>query len=256
MNTNQPFEEPNNKNTYQHRIYQDKLLGEEDYDYSQVEDIAGVDYKKAMILTAIFIGLHFIAKPYLGYLSIIWITLTTGLSVAIWWYFKQYFDAMDDQKTGKFIQAIMGGLVLFGIITWVGSTYVSILDMAKDADKVNKIATTILLLSFIPMAIIFIAGIRIIRVNFQHPFPLKRIAVSAMFILPIYMLFSIVENSALFGELEILLNILMLFKSLLLGGSPEFVGFDIGFFGNLFLMLPYLLLLHHFYRADVEDATP
>ena len=30
------------------------------YDYSKVEDIAGVDYKKAYIITGIFIALHFI----------------------------------------------------------------------------------------------------------------------------------------------------------------------------------------------------
>lgn len=25
---------------------------------------------------------------------------------------------------------------------------------------------------------------------------------------------------------------------------------------NIFLMIPYFFLLHHFYRADVDDATP
>ena len=58
MNANQPFATSKNKELHSSKIYHDKLLGDDGYDYSKVEDIAGVDYKKAMILTSIFIGLH------------------------------------------------------------------------------------------------------------------------------------------------------------------------------------------------------
>lgn len=79
-------------------FYKDELL--EDYipvDYLKVEDIAGVDYKKAMIITAIYISLHLFAKSFFGFFSTIWILLTTSLSISIWVYFKKYFDAMNDQ---------------------------------------------------------------------------------------------------------------------------------------------------------------
>jgi len=261
MNANQPFEQSGNKKPYRNKIYQDSLIGEGEYDYSQVEDIAGVDYKKAMIITGVFIAIHLFAKPYLTIFPVIWIFGTTGLSVAIWVYFKQYFDAMNDRKTGKWLQAVVGGIVLYGLINLFGAIYISFMNIWEvgqvDIGAIERIFKIILQFSLIPIFIIFVAGIKIISVNFKHPFPLKRIAVSAMFIIPIYMLVSIIENTALFGEVEMGLNLLMGFLKLIFGSSNhEYVGFGTGFWGNIFLMIPYFFLLHHFYRAEMDDATP
>ncbi len=264
MNANQPLDNQEIKKSFSpKRYYQDALLEDyTPYDYSEVEDIAGVDYKKAMILTGIYIALHLFAKSTFGSFSPIWILLTTGLSVAIWIYFKKYFDAMNDQATGKWLQAVIGGIVLYGLINLFASfafSFENLRDLSKvDIKLIEGLANTTFQLSLIPILIIFAAGIKIISVNFKHPFPLKRIAVSAMLMIPIYMLLSIVENLPILEELFLFVNFLIAVFDYAFGdGNPELMqSFKIGFMGNLFLMLPYYFLLHHFYRAEIDDATP
>lgn len=256
-----------NRITNKTHYYQDELL--EDYstpDYSQIEDIAGVDYKKAMILTAVYIALHLFTKDYFPYFSTTWILVTSILSVSIWIYFKKYFDAMNDKATGKWLQGLIIGLVLYGLINLFTSFAFSFQNI-QDYHEITKesflkIFQTTFYLSCIPVLMIFIAGIRIINVNKTHPFPLKRIAFSSMFIIPIYMLVSLIENMPMTNQIiDVFNGILYIFYSLmtyLFGlGEGEFAEhFRVGFMGNLFLMIPYYFLLHHFYRAEMDDATP
>lgn len=256
------------KITNKTRFYQDDLL--ENYlvsDYSQVEDIAGVDYKKAMILTAVYIFLHLFAKDFFPLFSSVWILTTTALSVTIWVYFKRYFDAMNDKMTANWLKAVIGGLVLYGLIN-LGASFLFSVENLEDLSKIDSQAIKSIFkgtfqLSLLPILIIFIASIRIINANYKHPFPLKRIAFSSMFFIPIYMLISIVENMPITNQIiDVLNGGLYLFYELMeflfgLGQDGEYMEhFRIGFLGNLFLMLPYYFLMHHFYRAEVDDATP
>lgn len=226
------------------------------YDYSKVEDIAGVDYKKAMILTMVFIGLNLFAKDIITN-SFIWILSTTGLSVYIWIYFKKYFDATNDKATAKWLNWLIGGNILFGLVLLFTSQYLDIRLIFENSSLYERNFETAFKLVLIPMVIIFIVGIRIIRVNTKHPFPLKRIAISAMFIIPIYMLISLLEQMPLTNQWIGIWNLIILFFDFAFGvGDDNYLNlFRVGLRGNLFLMIPYFFLLHHFYRAEVDDKT-
>lgn len=216
----------------------------DDYDYSHIEDIAGVNYRNGMMVVGAYIILNVLAKSFA--IHPLGIFIATGLAVGSWWYFKKYFDAMDDQDTGKFINWVMGAHIIYGVACLFAATTewevefgVSIVDIILGAfgmgkfDYVSGLLFSIKIAAYgtlLAMATIFIAGIRIIWINNRHPFPLKRIAVSAMFLIPLGMLIQL-------GE-----------------GVSKAVG--TGLIGNTILMLPFIFLLHHFYRAETEDVTP
>ncbi|MEZ4883550.1 MAG: DUF4339 domain-containing protein [Chitinophagales bacterium] len=212
------------------------------YDYSEVEDKAGVNYKTAMILTGILLVLNIILLDVA--LSSVGMLGVTGLAIASWWYFKQYFDSQKDTITGNFIMVIMGAHALFGfayfyisIVPWGDLMDCSIFDLILllfgfTIGCVNEFASHIGFIMFLVMVAAvanFIAGFRILMVNRRYPFPLKRIAVSCMFLLP------------------------FLFCNYF---SEGILGSDSGIFLRTILSLPYILLFHHFYRADVDDKTP
>ena len=89
-----------------------------------------------------------------------------------------------------------------------------------------QMASFCLILTFIG---VFISAIKLLLVNKHHVFPLKRIAISSMILIPIGMMANLGEWIT--GDIE---N---------------------GFLPNAILMLPYLFLFHHFYRAEMEDKT-
>lgn len=231
----------------------------QNYDYSRVEDIAGVDYKVGMIITGVYIFLHLFAKNIFIGVPLVWIIITTSLSVAIWVYFKKYFKAYGDTTTSKWVTGVIIGHVLFGIINLISSSLFTYDNLSRfNPDTIDSMFSTAFQLTLIPMLIVFAIGIRIIRVNFQHPFPLKRIAVSAMFVIPFYMLITLIEhmpivNQGIYAMNEFMLLLDWLFNIENSGQTISY--FRIGFWGNLFLMLPFYFLLHHFYRADTDDAT-
>lgn len=221
-----------------HIYANDEIL--DDYDYSQVEDIAGVNYRNGIIVVGAFIFLNLFFKSFL--ITTVGSILATGLAIGAWWFFKQYFDSVEDKDTGKFILFVMGAHLIFGLTylfvsttDWVLEGQISIIDLLlgtglKYAEGVMTGIQVAIYGTFLSMAIIFISGIRIIWVNKKHPFPLKRIAVSAMFLIPLGMISQLAE------------------------GITKVV--EMGLLGNLILMLPFVFLLHHFYRAEMEDHTP
>lgn len=85
------------------------------YDYSQVEDIGGVNYRYAMYLTGGYLALHILFKQLVC--TSFGIILSTALAAGIWWYFRQYFVAMRDMLTAKWIKYMMSGIIVFGLFT-------------------------------------------------------------------------------------------------------------------------------------------
>ncbi|MEM9546085.1 MAG: DUF4339 domain-containing protein [Bacteroidota bacterium] len=232
------------KNRYD--IYEDEIRDEHyNYDYSEIEDIAGVDYKKAIYITAAYIGINLFFREYavLGSLGII---ISTGLVVAIWFYFKKYFDAMEDFGTSRWLQWIIGAYVVFGLAnlyTNLTLSFYSVPDIIDpySAERMARNSTLAYYGILAAMFIVFISGFKIISVSNRHPFPLKRIAVSTMILGPAYMIVSIFENMPLIHQI-----------TWLFGDD----GFELPFFFCAVFMLPYFFLLQHFYRADKYDATP
>ena len=216
----------------------------DDYDYSQVEDIAGVNYRNGMMVVGGYIALNILIKSFV--ISTLGIIVSTALVVSSWWYFREYFDAMKDKDTGKFINWVMGAHIVFAIANlflsttdWTIEAEISLYDVILSVlgwgsfDYIGGLLFGIKLATYatlFAMATIFIAGVRILWINNRHPFPLKRIAVSGMILIPLGMLIQL-------GE-----------------GVTKMVGTGITF--NAILMLPFFFLLHHFYRADTDDLTP
>lgn len=82
------------------------------YDYSKIEQTAGVEYQFSMLAVGTYIALH------LGFLEIqspfYWILATTSLAIFIWWSFRAYFVQVQDISTAKWLMAIIGMYALFG----------------------------------------------------------------------------------------------------------------------------------------------
>ena len=221
----------------------DLVPGTTKVDYSQIEDIAGVDYKKAIYITAAFIALNIFFKEdaVLGFFGIV---LSTTLVVFVWMYFKKYFDAMKDTSTANWIQWIIGAHILFGISNMFSSAHSSISSIGSfvtEDEKVIQGFGFMVIGIIVSTLIVFISGFKILAANKKHPFPLKRIAISTMILVPLYMIISLIENMPISKELV-----------WIFGGDD----FETGPIFNAILMLPFFFLLHHFYRADTEDATP
>jgi len=213
------------------------------YDYSEIEDIAGVDYKIAMGITGVLLAVNIlfldIALSSIGMIGI------TGLAVASWWFFKQYFDSQKDTVTGKFVMVIMGAHILFGLsYLYVGTMpWVDVLMRCRIWDLIAALFGTatgcvgefmahigfIMFLISVAAFTNFFAGFRILMVNQRYPFPLKRIAVSSMLLLP-FLFFNYF--------------------------SEGFLGEESSIITRAILSLPYIFLFHHFYRAETEDKTP
>jgi len=226
-----PIEEENNKPRY---------------DYSEIEDKAGVEYSYATVFTGSYIALNLFAKPYL--FVQLEVLIATVLVVLIWNYFKKYFDSQNDVITGKWIAYIMGAYVVFGLLnlyilnaSWGESLTGIIWEWWNGSGSGYKDAFSakiniIMLGLFGSMLTIFIVGFRVIQVNNNYPFPLKRIAISAMILAPISMLVYLFERAAIYM-------------------SYGYYESQVGLVGNLILLLPYLFLLQHFYKADRDDQT-
>lgn len=215
------------------------------YDYSKIEDEAGVDYKKAIYIAAALLALN-ILTMYAPF-NPLGIIVITGLAVAAWYYFKAYFDYHQDIITAKWITVIMAAHGVFclaylyawsvdwqllfaasalqGAANWFfgGGSNAYYSSMVFDINAIK-------FLVFGASIANFVAGFRILSINHKYPFPLKRIAVSTMLLLP------------------------FLFINYFIEGLYE--GVQTNFFVRILLSLPYIFLLHHFYRADTEDATP
>lgn len=230
--------------------YQEDVIPEEGYrskyDYSKVEDIAGVEYSKATVFTGAYIGLNLFIKPYFNVL--IEIVISTVLVVIAWSYFKKYFDSQKDEDTGNWIAVIMGSYVVYGLLTLfvLGASWGENIGMAiwewfsgggtGYRDSLSGTLDIILIGLFGCMIAVFIAGFKVIQVNNNYPFPLKRIAISSMILIPVSMMYHLFDRVAI-------------------SFIGSFYESQIGIVGNLILLLPYLLLLHHFYRADQDDQT-
>ncbi|MEM9919227.1 MAG: hypothetical protein AAF990_14085 [Bacteroidota bacterium] len=207
--------------------------------YRPIEDIAGVDYKRPMYLCGLYIGLNLFFKEWavLGFFGIL---LSTTLVAFIWWYFKKYFDHMNDQLTAKWIQWLMGAHILFGVVNLFSYIYSSALSLPTNsgsdiAQGVGFMAIGILS----SIIVVFLASFNLIQAGKRHPFPMKRIAISTMIFVPLYMLISLMENMPFLKEVA------MLF------GEETF---KTSFLLNAILMLPFFFLLQHFYKADKYDA--
>lgn len=223
------------------------------YDYSHVEDIAGVDYQKAIYFTAGYILLHIFGEKYLE--ESLWTMATTILVVAIWYYFRKYFDEVQDFDTAKWINGEIVGYVIFGITNLYIYMNSSVINIDRDPQlHFENLATVASYGTFLSLSIIIAASFKLLFVQKRHPFPLKGIAISTMLVIPIYMIFSLLKNTAVIQESFLVLQLL---GSLIFGGSPEEGKLiQVGLFGNLFFMIPYFFLLNHFYRADADDIAP
>ena len=218
--------------------------------YGKIEDIAGVDYKIAYIITAMFILAHFVLPSsfFYGFIGSFSIFI---VPIVIWRYFKLFFKSIGDHIAARFVNYIIFSYVTYflvvGLITVIVNDdmqFSSMLEIILEAlksiissnyeprfPKTEKYFTFVgitgilLIISFV---LTWVAGIKLIRRQRLHSFPLKRIAWSSMICIPLSIITLLVNN-------EYASN---------------------GIIWEIFLLLPYIFLFIHFYKADNYDLTP
>lgn len=215
-------------------------------DYSRVEDKAGVDYKRAMIVTAVFVLFQLVGRPWA--LQSYGVAISSAMVCFAWYYFRKYFDAAGDQSTGLWINWIIGTYIGFGVlnlfalnISWTEDFIVAFWDsLANDnlyagADMQQSLSIIQIGLLLFCMVIITVS-VKIILVNHRHPFPLTRIAVAAMTCIPLALITNLIESVLL---------------------SEEYIeNKELTYIWSAILLLPYYFLFYHFYRAETDDASP
>jgi hypothetical protein len=232
--------------------YSPPKIPEEKIGYDRVEDIAKIDYKKAAIFSVIYLLANVFISEFM-YTSKLGLILNGGIPFVIWWYFKRFFINLNDRSTAKFVNWIFAGYAIFVPLLmytlfngWderlgrsIGEFLVNIIigtfqdDYNASTAELDSLifVSKFVIYSFILITIfLWIAGIKLLRADKRYNFPLKRIAFSTMFFIPVHMFF-------LLGHAVI-------------NKVPDST------FMQIIAMIPYALLGVHFYRADSEDATP
>ena len=227
------------------------------YDYHHVEDTAGVEFKTAMIVTAAFLLFSFFGFEIISSVPVFTV-VSTVLGAGVWWYFRRYFRAVGDRHTATMVFWIMltmvvtgVGALFFGMFSSFESATGSVqanLGFAGIGSGLMLFVDAILILCIV----VFVSGIRIILVNRHHRFPLKRIAVSAMVCVPLYILFLLFTNFTMLREG---LDFFQSYEdtNAYAAGTEAAIGSGVRYF-LMFALLPYYFLLHHFYRADRANA--
>lgn len=225
------------------------------YDYSQVEQISGLEYKYSLIAIGLLVGLQFNIIPISdGSAAII---LKTGLSLFVWWSFRQYFVKVNDMSTAKWLLIIISIFILYGIanLAFYWSTNLFENNMKNEA-LIPLFKGLFYLVMFSLIAFILVC-FKILTTNKNHSFPLQGIALSSAIFIPLFILFSSISNFQYIWQLK---NIVDGAMSDPTGGMltpPDFImGIfsSIKFFWNILVMLPYYFLFMHFYRADKYNS--
>jgi hypothetical protein len=225
------------------------------YDYHNIEEISEIEFKYAMIATAILILLHFgFIGESLG--NFLWIITTTGLATYVWYAFRLYFVKVNDHQTAKWILAIMAVIVLHGLVNLLFYLTTSMFDNLPTNNFALTIFEYLFYLVLLSLVVFIAVCIKIIAVNKHHSFGLKRIALSALFCIPIYFLISSIGNIHFIWEAREVMDIVFERGQ---GGylDPQF-GIDMfsgvfSFFNTIwtiFIMIPYFFLFFHFMKAD------
>ncbi|HMQ86283.1 MAG TPA: DUF4339 domain-containing protein [Flavilitoribacter sp.] len=216
------------------------------FDYSRVEDKAGVDYKIAMIITAVFALFQVFGRPWA--LQTYGVAISTAMVCFVWYYFRKYFDAAGDKPTGTWINWIIGAYVGFGVlnlfalnIAWTEDIVEVIWDRTVNGNRyagadmqqsLNIIQIGLLLFSMV----IITVSVKIILVNHRHSSPLGWIAAATMTCIPLALITNLIESVLL---------------------SEEYIeNRELTYIWSAILLLPYYFLFYHFYRADKDDASP
>lgn len=231
-------------------------MSHQKYDYRNVETVSGVEFKVAMSITLAFILSHFLIKnPY--FLTFVAAMLGTG----VWWYFGRYFKAVGDRISMLMVYLIMIAFALAGLLAVYAGFVFDWENMAAEVTAALDIGAIAGMFAFFQSVLwllsvgIFLSGIRLLWINHQHRFPLKRIALSAMILVPAYLLVSVFMNFSFIWQLldvaESSGNEILTRTTIETRAEID----NVTFWMYLILLMPYYFLLHHFYRADQATET-
>lgn len=174
-------------------------MEEKKYDYTNVEHLAGVEYKHSMLAVAAYIAIH------LGFLDIgggnLWTLVNSTLAIFIWWSFRAYFVQVKDTVTAKWLQAIIEMYALFGGASILMSLTTNLFDYIVAGRTIYYILAIIQVILGLSILAFIMVCFKILFVNKHHVFPLKRIGLSALLFIPLYMLFTLMSNIQFVGQL-------------------------------------------------------
>lgn len=221
------------------------------YSYENVEKIAQVNYKYAMIATACFIALHFgFFDDNLSDVS--YILISTLLSIYAWYSFRAYFVNVGDTVTSKSLLVIISVIAAFGGVNFLVYSTTSLSTGLPTNDFVFSIFKILYYFIIISLIGFVVVCIRIVTISHKHSFPLRKIAISAMIFIPLYMLVTCISNIRFIMETKAIVDYAMA-NPVLSTEPPEFLSgiFSfVKFVWNLIILTPYYFLFFHFMKAD------
>ena len=245
-------------------------MKEKKYDYANVENIAEVEYQYSMLAVAAYIGIH------LGFIDIgggsLWTLITSALAIFIWWSFRAYFVQVNDINTAKWLTAIIGMYALFGGASLLMLLTTNLFDYIATGKTIYYILTILQVILGLSILAFIAVCFKILFINKHHAFPLKRIALSALLFIPLYMSFTLISNIQFVGQIGDIVTSSTVHspyledydgnvyentfytdevaarKMVLKPISAIFSG--VSFLWNLIMMIPYYFLFFHFYKAD------
>lgn len=257
------------------KIYDEMKSTKKKYDFYNVEQISGIEFKWSMGATAVVI------LNLWGWLNV-GPAIFTIISLFSWWSFRRYFTRVGDKVTGNLIFLIM---LVIGLYGFTITTLRSIFSLEFFIQLASSEAIMFLFKGvFIAIAIlsiaVFIGCTRILAVNRHHSFPLKRIAISTAISIPIFIIIGVIGSLTFISQFGGLLYDSIPERTLYTDGNEYFyLPGDIGeggdmiksIFGDLFsvfsfilspfvfiykviIVLPYLFLFFHFYKMDKRNS--
>ncbi|MEM1121986.1 MAG: hypothetical protein AAGJ18_16155 [Bacteroidota bacterium] len=251
------------------------------YSFDNVEQLSGVEFKYAMAATSLLIlmiwGIISAEGSPFGEFSL------TILSVFSWWAFRQYFVKVGDKRTALVLLVLILTLALAGLAN-IAFSVVFDLNFMINVGSPHSILDFFKFMAWLLIfagVVVFIGCFRIIWVNRQHSFPLKRIAISAAIGIPLYLLINALSTISFIGQAATILNDIDnamheapvytdgvdLYQDFwevsrandrkavkdMIGGIFGIFSFLLSpfvFAYKLLIVAPYIFLLFHFYKAD------
>ena len=227
-------------------IPEPSLTRQEKSNFNKTQDYSNLNYRNAGVITLVYLFLIVILAQQI-YESIIGTIVIAVLPFIIWGRFKGFLKRIGEGAIARSINLIFIPYFIFWPVflftmlqNWRYLAGKSLIEIffgligeavnpqysAELSDTTRFIsATHVLLLSFILIAVcVWIPGIKLLKIDRQYSFPFKRIAISSMICIPLYMSY--------------------FWISVITNDSPY------GLFPSFILSLPYLFLAIHFFNAD------
>lgn len=241
------------------------------FGFAQSAEINSTRLKWAMGATAILI------LSFWGWLNP-GNVINTLLLIFVWWSFRNYFVQVGDASTAKWSTIIMTIFAVYGISKFLFEIIFDLefLLQVRNGGLIISLFKGLFIILALSSLAIAVVCLKLLFTNRHHTFPLKRIALSSLFSLPLFLLVGSLGTLTFIGQVGDLMYEAIPEKTLYtdgvevfhlwgdVGGGGDIMRSILGDVGGLFsfilspfiffykviIVLPYVFILHHFYWMD------